>query len=82
MSSHGGAGCEVVRPRFYLGLLDRIGHLLPPAAFSLVTADVPIHDRGKYTWARCCIGLLVAVFSASVGVSAIQDTLNTVYRRA
>ncbi len=65
--------------KLYLELLDRIGHLLPPAAFSLVMQTFQSTTNAS-TVSKVSLGLLVAVFSASVGVSAIQDTLNTVYR--
>ncbi len=65
--------------KFYLELLARIGHLLPPAAFSLVMQTFQSTTKAS-TLGKVLLGLLVAVFSASVGVSAIQDTLNTVYR--
>ncbi len=65
--------------KIYLELLGRIGHLLPPAAFSLVLQTFQSTTNAS-TVGKVSIGLLVAVFSASIGVSAIQDTLNTVYR--
>ncbi len=63
----------------YLQLLNRIGHLLPPAAFSLVLETFQ-HMTEASTPGKVSLGLIVAVFSASVGISAIQDTLNSVYR--
>ncbi len=63
----------------YLQLLNRIGQLIPPTAFALVTQTfqqtTSASSGGKVTF-----GLLFALFSASVGVSAIQDTLNAVYK--
>lgn len=63
----------------YLKLLDRIGHLLPPAAFSLVLQTFQ-QTTSASTAGKVSLGLIVALFSASTGVSAIQDTLNTVYK--
>lgn len=65
--------------KIYLQMLDRVGHLLPPAAFSLVLQTFQSTTSAS-TVGKVSFGLLVALFSASVGVSAIQDTLNTVYR--
>lgn len=65
--------------KLYVELLSRIGHLLPPAAFSLVMQTFQSTTNAS-TLGKVSLGLVVAVFSASVGVSAIQDTLNTVYR--
>ncbi len=63
----------------YFELLKRIGHLVPPAAFSLVINTFSETERAS-TKGKITLGLLVAVFSASVGISALQDTLNTVYK--
>ena len=63
----------------YFKLLDRIGRLLPPAAFSLVV-DTFKQTTSASTTGKVLLGILVALFSASVGISALQDTLNTVYR--
>lgn len=63
----------------YVKLLNRIGQLIPPSAFALVTdtfkQTTSVSSAGKVTF-----GLLFALFSASVGISAIQDTLNAVYK--
>jgi len=63
----------------YFVLLNKIGSLIPPSAFALVTdtfrQTTSASTRGKVTF-----GVLFALFSASVGVSALQDTLNAVYR--
>ncbi len=63
----------------YINLLDRIGHLIPPTAFSLVV-DTFRQTTSASTTGKVTLGVLVALFSASVGISAIQDTLNTVYK--
>ena len=63
----------------YVKLLDRIGRVLPPSAFHLVF-DTFQQTKSASTGAKVLLGIVVALFSASVGVSAIQDTLNTVYK--
>ncbi len=63
----------------YLTLLGRIGRLIPPTAFSLVV-DTFRQTTSASTTGKVTLGVLVALFSASVGISAIQDTLNTVYK--
>lgn len=63
----------------YLELLGRIGRLIPPESFALVM-QVFEKTTSASTVGKVSLGLAVALFSASVGVSAIQDTLNTVYK--
>lgn len=63
----------------YLELLDRVGRLVPPASFALVMSTFQETTRAS-TAGKVSLGVVVAVFSASVGVSAVQDTLNTVYK--
>ncbi len=63
----------------YVELLNRIGRLIPPSAFQLVTQTFQQTTRASST-GKVTFGLLFALFSASVGISAIQDTLNAVYR--
>lgn len=63
----------------YFKLLTRIGRLLPPSAFGLVV-DTFKQTTSASTTGKVTLGLLVALFSASFGISAIQDTLNTVYK--
>ena len=63
----------------YLTLLNRIGQLIPPTAFALVTQTFQQTTQASTT-GKVTFGLLFAMFSASVGVSAIQDTLNAVYK--
>ncbi len=65
--------------QLYLKLLDRIGQLIPPSAFALVTQTFQQTTKASTT-GKVTFGLLFAMFSASVGVSAIQDTLNAVYK--
>jgi membrane protein len=63
----------------YIELLERIGRLVPPAAFSLVVKTFSETEKAS-TKGKVTLGLVVALFSASVGISALQDTLNTVYK--
>lgn len=63
----------------YFTLLNKIGHLIPPTAFALVTQTFQ-QTTSASTTGKVTLGLLFAVFSASVGVSALQDTLNSVYQ--
>lgn len=63
----------------YDKLLDHLATFMPPAAFSIViqtfNQTTAASSAGKITF-----GLAAALWSASVGTSAIQDTLNTVYK--
>lgn len=63
----------------YVLLLQKIGGLIPPTAFQLVLQTFQSTTSAS-TGGKVVLGILVALFSASTGVSAIQDTLNTVYR--
>ncbi len=63
----------------YLLLLQKIGGLIPPSAFQLVLQTFQSTTAAS-TGGKVVLGIVVALFSASTGVSAIQDTLNTVYR--
>ena len=63
----------------YLLLLQKIGTLIPPVAFQLVLETFKSTTAAS-TGGKVALGIVVALFSASVGISAIQDTLNTVYR--
>ena len=63
----------------YYTLLARLGQLIPPSAFSLVM-DTFKETTSASTTGKVTLGVLVALFSASVGISAIQDTLNAVYK--
>lgn len=65
--------------KIYVSLLAYLALVVPTSALRMVLAtfnETTIHaSSGKLTF-----GLIAAVWSASVGVSAIQDALNTVYR--
>jgi len=65
--------------QIYDRLLDYLALLIPTAALGTVLATfnetTAAASSGKLTF-----GLIAAVWSASVGISAIQDTLNAVYK--
>ena len=63
----------------YFALLNKVGQLIPPSAFALVT-DTFKQTTSASTPGKVTFGLVFALFSASVGISALQDTLNSVYR--
>lgn len=63
----------------YVQLLGRIGRLIPPSAFSLVM-DTFKETTSASSGGKASFGILIALFSASFGISAVQDTLNTVYK--
>jgi membrane protein len=63
----------------YVQLLDKIASLVPPAAFGIVMDTFHQTTQASST-RKVTLGLLTALWSASVGVSAIQDTLNAVYK--
>ena len=65
--------------QLYIELLDYIGRLIPPTAFTLIM-DTFRQTTSASTTSKATFGILVALFSASFGISALQDTLNTVYR--
>ena len=71
----------IARPetRIYDRLLHYLGLVIPPEAFGIVLRtfnETMAHSTpGKFTF-----GLIVAIWSAAVGVSALQDTLNAVYK--
>ncbi|MBS1814768.1 MAG: YihY/virulence factor BrkB family protein [Acidobacteria bacterium] len=65
--------------QIYVALLNRIATLIPPAAFGIVM-DTFNQTTQHSTPGKITLGLLTALWSASVGVSAIQDTLNAVYK--
>lgn len=63
----------------YVELLHYFALIIPPSAYSIVletfNQTTEAANKGKLTF-----GLAAAVWAASVGFSAIQDSLNTVYR--
>lgn len=65
--------------KLYFEMLNRIGQLIPPTAFALVTETFQ-KTTSDSTTGKVTFGLLFALFSASIGLSAVQDTLNSVYK--
>jgi membrane protein len=64
---------------FYDRLLHYLTVVVPPSAYKLVidtfNQTAQASSRGKITF-----GLVVALWSASIGFAAIQDTMNLVYK--
>jgi membrane protein len=64
---------------FYDRLLHYLAVVVPPSAYKLVidtfNQTAQASTRGKITF-----GLVVALWSASIGFAAIQDTMNLVYK--
>ncbi len=65
--------------QIYVTMLGKIGQLIPPSAFQLVTQTFQ-QTTSASTSGKVTFGLLFALFSASIGISALQDTLNAVYK--
>jgi membrane protein len=67
--------------QFYDRLLDYLALVIPTAALGAVlqtfNETTAAASSGKLTF-----GLIAAIWSASVGISAVQDTLNDVYKVA
>ena len=65
--------------QFYDRLLDYLALIIPTTALSAVlhtfNETAAASSSGKLTF-----GLIAAIWSASVGISAVQDTLNDVYK--
>jgi membrane protein len=65
--------------RFYDQLLDYLAVVIPTSALGTVLNTFN-QTTAAATTGRVTYGLIAAVWSASVGISAIQDTLNAVYK--
>lgn len=65
--------------QIYADLLNKIASFIPPSAFGIVMETFNQTTRNS-TPGKITLGLVTALWSASVGVSAIQDTLNAVYK--
>ena len=65
--------------QFYDKLLDYLAIVIPTAALGTVLNTFN-ETTAAATPGRVTFGLIAAVWSASVGISAIQDTLNAVYK--
>ena len=63
----------------YVGLLNYLAIVVPHDAFQMVL-DTFNQTAAHSSSGKITFGLVAAVWSASVGFSAIQDTLNTVYK--
>ncbi len=63
----------------YLSLLNYLAIIVPHDAFQMVL-DTFNQTAAHSSSGKITFGLAAAIWSASVGFSAIQDTLNTVYR--
>src|SRR5208282_5260358 len=65
--------------QFYDKLLDYLAVVIPTSALGTVLSTFN-QTAAAATTGRVTYGLIAAVWSASVGISAIQDTLNAVYK--
>ena len=63
----------------YLELLRYLALIIPHAAF-LIVLDTFNQTTATATGGKITFGLAAGIWSASVGFSAIQDTLNTIYK--
>ena len=63
----------------YVELLRYLALIIPHSAF-LIVLDTFNQTTAAATGGKITFGLAAAIWSASVGFSAIQDTLNTVYK--
>jgi len=64
--------------QIYVRLLDYLAILIPTTALGTVLATFN-QTTAAATSGKISFGLVAAIWSASVGISAIQDTLNAVY---
>jgi membrane protein len=65
--------------QFYDRILHYLALLIPSAAFGTVLETFN-QTAAASTSRKLTFGLIAAIWSASVGISAIQDTLNAVYK--
>jgi membrane protein len=65
--------------KFYDRLLDYMAVVIPTQALGTVLNTFNETTAGATT-GKVTFGLIAAIWSASVGISAIQDTLNAVYK--
>ncbi|MEO6922267.1 MAG: YihY/virulence factor BrkB family protein [Bryocella sp.] len=63
----------------YIELLHYLALIMPPSAFALVEETFN-QTTAASTAGKVTFGLVAAIWAASVGFSAIQDGMNTVYR--
>lgn len=64
---------------FYVGLLDYLSIVIPHSAFQMVI-DTFNQTAAASSGGKITFGLAAALWSASVGFAAIQDTANIVYK--
>jgi membrane protein len=64
---------------FYDSLLHSLAMVVPPSAYRLVI-DTFNETAQASSGGKAALGFLAALWSASIGFSAIQDTLNVVYK--
>jgi len=65
--------------QIYTKLLNYLALVIPTAALGTVLATFN-ETNAAATSGKLTFGLIAAIWSASVGISAIQDTLNVVYK--
>ena len=65
--------------RIYDRLLDYLAFVVPTTALNTILATFN-ETAAASTSGKLTFGLLAAIWSASVGISAVQDTLNDVYK--
>lgn len=66
-------------PQFYDRILNYLAFLIPTAAMGTVL-DTFNQTTAAASSSKALLSLIAALWSASVGISAIQDTLNEVYK--
>lgn len=66
-------------PTIYDKLLHSLAMMVPPSAYELVISTFNQTTQAS-TGGKITFGLLVALWSASMGFTAIQDTINLVYK--
>ena len=66
-------------PHIYDRLLHNLAMVVPPMAYQLVISTFN-QTAAASTGGKITFGLLASLWSASMGFSAIQDTLNLVYK--
>jgi membrane protein len=65
--------------QIYVHLLNYLALVIPRSAFAIVVETFN-QTTAASTGGKITLGLVAAIWSASVGFSAIQDGMNTVYR--
>ena len=63
----------------YVKLLNYLALIVPPSAYQLVISTFN-QTTAASTGGKVVLGIVAALWSASVGFSAIQDGMNTVYK--